>query len=288
MLSVGHVPPSSGNTRTSPSVAVCATVWDSSYMEMTQETPLQNFVRRAVKQSGKARDHFDKKIQKLSGTTGKPLYDLSRGKGLNPGTPMLDHFANVLRQPVELVRRAAGGEMVDPVPWQSTAIENIVEHSRRTGDIHVAHRDSEQAYRVPGDGEVVQIQKLDLSLSMGPGTLIDGYVESELISFDLNFVRQFSRAPSDRLRIVTGVGDSMEPTLFRNDLIVIDTNDRRLSKQDGIYWINLYGAAGIKRLRAIGPNKILVKSDNPIHDDQEVDADDLRIEGRAIWTTRGL
>lgn len=138
------------------------------------------------------------------------------------------------------------------------------------------------------DSEVVQIQKLDLSLSMGPGTLIDGYVESELVSFDLGFVRQFSRAPSDRLRIVTGVGDSMEPTLFRNDLIVIDTNDRRLSKQDGIYWINLYGAAGIKRLRAIGPNRILVKSDNPIHDDQEVDADDLRIEGRAIWTTRGL
>lgn len=139
-----------------------------------------------------------------------------------------------------------------------------------------------------GQREVVQIQKLDLSLSMGPGTLIDGYVETELISFDLEFVRQFSRTPSDRLRIVTGVGDSMEPTLYRNDLIVIDTNDRRLSKQDGIYWINLYGAAGIKRLRAIGPNKVLVKSDNPIHGDQEVDANDLRIEGRAVWTTRGL
>lgn len=159
---------------------------------------------------------------------------------------------------------------------------------KKLRDRQVASQPANAVISVPGDGEVVQIQKLDLSLSMGPGTLVDGYVESELVSFDLNFVRLFTRAPSDRLRLVTGIGDSMEPTLRWGDLILIDANDRMLTKQDGIYWINLYGAAGIKRLRAIGPNKILVKSDNPIHDDQEVDAEDLRIEGRAIWATRGL
>jgi hypothetical protein len=31
-----------------------------------------------------------------------------------------------------------------------------------------------------------------------------------------------------------------------------------------------------------------VKSDNPTVGDQEVDAKDLRIEGRAIWVARGL
>lgn len=141
---------------------------------------------------------------------------------------------------------------------------------------------------IPAESEIVQVQKLDLSLSMGPGTLIDGYVESEVVSFDLSFVRTFTRASSERLRLVTGIGDSMEPTLKWGDLILIDTTDRMLSKQDGIYWINLYGAAALKRLRAIGPQRILVKSDNPAMDDQEVDAGDLRIEGRAIWATRGL
>lgn len=168
--------------------------------------------------------------------------------------------------------------------------DSLKQHAyyRPSAKILKDHSGANPIVHVPGDGEVVQIQKLDLSLSMGPGTLIDGYVESELVSFDLNFVRLFTRAPSDRLRLVTGIGDSMEPTLRWGDLILIDANDRALTKQDGIYWINLYGAAGIKRLRAIGPNKILVKSDNPIHDDQEVDAEDLRIEGRAIWATRGL
>lgn len=138
------------------------------------------------------------------------------------------------------------------------------------------------------DAETVSIHKLDLSLSMGPGTLIDDYVEAEPVTFDLAFIRSITRAPSDRLRLVTGIGDSMYPTLNWGDVIMIDTTDRALARQDGIYWINVYGAAGIKRLRTVGQNRVLVKSDNPAVDDQEVDAEDLRIEGRAIWVARGL
>lgn len=137
-------------------------------------------------------------------------------------------------------------------------------------------------------GEVVQIQKLDLSLSMGPGTLIDDYVEAEPVSFDLAFIRAITRAPSGRLKLVTGIGDSMYPTLNGGDLIMIDTTDRALARQDGIYWIDLFGAAGIKRLRTVAPGRVLVKSDNPTVGDQEVNAEDLRIEGRAIWAARGL
>ncbi|MDR7101494.1 S24 family peptidase [Croceicoccus sp. BE223] len=136
--------------------------------------------------------------------------------------------------------------------------------------------------------ELVQIQKLDLSLSMGPGTLIDGYVEAEPVTFDLAFIRAITRSPSDKLRLVTGIGDSMYPTLNWGDAIMIDTADRQLARQDGIYWIDLYGAAGIKRLRTIGRDRVLVISDNPAMADQEVDTADLRIEGRAIWVARGL
>jgi phage repressor protein C with HTH and peptisase S24 domain len=136
--------------------------------------------------------------------------------------------------------------------------------------------------------EVVTLQKLDLSLSMGPGTLIDDWVEAEPVAFDRAFLQAITRAPSNRLKLVTGIGDSMYPTLNWGDAIMIDTTDNRLARQDGIYWINLYGAAGIKRLRTVGEGRVLVKSDNPSVDDQEVEADDLRIEGRAIWVARGL
>lgn len=152
----------------------------------------------------------------------------------------------------------------------------------------VAARPSEARLIAVDTGDVVSIQKLDLSLSMGPGTLIDDHVEAEPVAFDLAFIRTFTRAPSDRLRLVSGIGDSMYPTLNWGDAILIDTTDRALSKQDGIYWINLYGAAGIKRLRTVGPGRVMVKSDNVAVGDQEVDAGDLRIEGRAIWVARGL
>jgi len=139
-----------------------------------------------------------------------------------------------------------------------------------------------------GSADIVTLQKLDLSLSMGPGTLIDDWVEAEPVAFDRAFLQAITRAPTNRLKLVSGIGDSMYPTLNWGDAIMIDTTDNRLARQDGIYWINLYGAAGIKRLRTVGEGRVLVKSDNPTVDDQEVDADDLRIEGRAIWVARGL
>lgn len=140
----------------------------------------------------------------------------------------------------------------------------------------------------PDAREIVEIQKLDLSISMGPGTLIDDWIESELVAFDRAFVQMITRTTTDRLKLISGIGDSMFPTLAWGDAILIDTTDRMLSRQDGIYWINLYGAAGIKRLRTVGKGRVLVKSDNPAVDDQEVDAEELRIEGRAIWLARGL
>lgn len=138
------------------------------------------------------------------------------------------------------------------------------------------------------DADTVEIGKLDLSLSMGPGTIIDDYVEETSYNFDSRLLRLITRTPPNRLKLVTGIGDSNYPTLQHADDILIDTSDRMMSRQDGFYWIDLYGAAGLKRLRAVGKKRILVQSDNPAVANQEVDADDLRIHGRAIWVMRGL
>ncbi len=140
----------------------------------------------------------------------------------------------------------------------------------------------------PTSDDVVHIQKLDLSLSMGPGTLIEDWVESEPVAFDLAFIQAITRTPSNRLKLVTGIGDSMYPTLNWGDVILIDTTERQLARQDGVYWIDVYGAAGLKRLRNVGRGRVLVISDNPTVPDMEVDAADLRIQGRAIWLARGI
>lgn len=193
----------------------------------------------------------------------------------------LEKGQRALRQ--EWIDRAAQAFGVTPAEIISPAGDEV-ERMSRVGSLAP---ELPIARRIDA-AETVMIQKLDLSLSMGPGTLIDDWVEAEPISFDLAFVRLFTRTPADRLKLVTGIGDSMRPTLQWGDLIMIDTTDRQLARQDGIYWINLYGAAGVKRLRAVGPGRVLVKSDNPDVEDQEVAAEDLRIEGRAVWVVRGM
>lgn len=138
------------------------------------------------------------------------------------------------------------------------------------------------------DDDIAEIASLDLSLSMGPGTLIEEFVESESVKVSLSFIQAITRTPSDRLRFVRGIGDSMEPTLRSSDLIMVDINERQLSRISGIYWINREGAHGIKRLRPAGKGRILIISDNPVEENDEVDAREIMIEGRAIWVARGL
>ncbi|MET3826533.1 phage repressor protein C with HTH and peptisase S24 domain [Sphingomonas sp. PvP055] len=138
------------------------------------------------------------------------------------------------------------------------------------------------------DDSTVDIISLDLTLSMGPGTVIEEFVEDEPVKMDLGFVQAITRTPSDRLRLVKGVGDSMEPTLRSHDRIMVDINDRQLTRINGIYWIDYCGSHGIKRLRPAGQGRVMIISDNPAVENYEVGADELRIEGRVIWFAREL
>lgn len=150
-----------------------------------------------------------------------------------------------------------------------------------------------QASEIPptiasGSGEIVEITQIDLSLAMGNGTLIDGYIEEMPVQFDLGYIRSFTKAQPSALRIAHGVGESMYPTLLSNDMVWIDTSQRNLTLNDRIWAVSIHGAAAIKRLRTIGHGRILVISDNPVVPDQEVDAKDISIAGRVIRFARDL
>lgn len=137
-------------------------------------------------------------------------------------------------------------------------------------------------------GDTVEVIALDLSISMGPGTLIEEFVEEEPVRFDMALLRAITRSPFTSLRVVKGIGDSMEPTLRTADRLLIDTSEKMLSRTHGIYWIDHLGAHGVKRLRPMGQGRVLIMSDNPSVPDYDVDAEEMRIHGRAIWLMRDL
>jgi phage repressor protein C with HTH and peptisase S24 domain len=231
-------------------------------------SPLQDFVSEALKLLPQRRDWYDRQYQDRTGTKGKPLYDIERGKNRNPSRSTLRQLAELMQQPIDLLTRAADGEQVAPVPISLDQVADVA-----------PARDASAA-------ETVGIQRLDLSLSMGPGTNIDDYIEVETVEFDIGFLRGITPSSPAMLRLVSGIGDSMFPTLLDTDLMFLDVGQRILNMQDRIWGISLYGAGAIKRLRAIGGKKILVISDNPAVDDQEVNADDIAIAGRIVGAVR--
>lgn len=135
------------------------------------------------------------------------------------------------------------------------------------------------------DGSI-PLRHLDMSLSMGDGSNIDDYFEEGVFEFDANLLRTISRAPSHRLIVGHGIGDSMNPTLHDRDMVIFDTTQTMLNTTDKIWAISLFGAGGIKRLRPIARDRVLIISDNPTLENQEVSTEDLRILGRVIWSAR--
>lgn len=158
----------------------------------------------------------------------------------------------------------------------------------RAGRRVVAVEPDQPQIRSIDSGETVGILQLDLSLSMGPGTAIEGFVESETVSFDASVLRRITRTPSDRLRFVTGIGTSHEPKFQNGDQFLIDINERSLARLDGYYWITFDGAHALKRLRPLGNGLVQILSENPDFAPMDVSRGDVRIEGRAIWFARGL
>ncbi|MEQ5870214.1 S24 family peptidase [Sagittula sp. NFXS13] len=94
-------------------------------------------------------------------------------------------------------------------------------------------------------------------------------------------------------------GDSMQPVIWHNDLIMIDTSrtkprirdPRRVSLrkgyQDDIYVVELDGALLVKALRRPSEERlILVSENNARYDPQELrgaEINALRIVGKAVW-----
>ncbi len=136
-------------------------------------------------------------------------------------------------------------------------------------------------------GETAPVARLDLSYSMGPGRdLDDSYIESEAFEFDIGFLRGMTITPPERLRIVDGIGDSMQPTLHDRDLLFVDVNQVNLNAQDRIWAVWLFGLGAVKRLRAIDADKVMVISDNPDVENQIVNRTDIIIHGRVIGSIK--
>lgn len=93
------------------------------------------------------------------------------------------------------------------------------------------------------------------------------------------------------LRILKVTGDSMRPTIFDGDLVMINVN--RTLESDGIYVLRYGDELFIKRVM-FEETRIRLISDHPgfpgydLNRNDESDMSQMNLIGRVIWTGRAL
>lgn len=109
-------------------------------------------------------------------------------------------------------------------------------------------------------------------------------------SMPLDYLRFELRVPKLAVRLVEVIGDSMQPTLYPGDRIMVNTADRRPSPP-GIF--ALWDGLGlvVKRVEHIpntDPLIYRISSDNPHHATYERTEEEVNIVGRVVWYGRRI
>lgn len=105
-----------------------------------------------------------------------------------------------------------------------------------------------------------------------------------------DYLRFELRVPKLAVRLVEVIGDSMQPTLYPGDRIMVNTADRRPSPP-GIF--ALWDGLGlvVKRVEHIpntDPLIYRISSDNPHHATYERTEEEVNIVGRVVWYGRRI
>ncbi len=139
--------------------------------------------------------------------------------------------------------------------------------------------------------ELVYIREVDISLAMGDGLVVEDYPATQLVPFNLGFIRGITNQSTDKLLIFTGQGESMEPTLLRSDFLMIDTAARGPVIGDTIWAFHYAGGGYVKRLRRVrheGRDRFEIVSDNALVPTQMADIPDVHIIGKLVWVGRRM
>ncbi len=136
----------------------------------------------------------------------------------------------------------------------------------------------------------IRIEELDVRASAGAGLI--GENEKVIAEWQVpsEVVRGYSTAPANEMRIITVMGDSMEPTLQPGQRVLVDTGDRKPSPP-GVFvvWDGL--GLVIKRVQMVPhsePPRVKITSDNGKYEPYERTLDEAYIQGRVIGQWRWL
>lgn len=138
--------------------------------------------------------------------------------------------------------------------------------------------------------EFVLVPRFDVEASMGPGSHVHSEQVVDYLSFKRSWVQNHLRVDPQNLVLIDSRGDSMEPTIFNGDLLLVDRTPIT-SLSNGIYVMNMDGNLLAKRIEYLFDASIKIISDNARYSTQILTKDqaaNLSIIGRVVWIGRGI
>lgn len=135
----------------------------------------------------------------------------------------------------------------------------------------------------------VMIREVDIAYSMGNGTVAEDHnIAIKHIAFPREWLAPIIRGGFDQVFVARGQGDSMQPTLLDGDIVVIDTAQSGIDRQDGL-WAIAYGDLGmVKRVRRMADGGYQINSDNPAVSPITAYDGEMHVIGRVIWIARRM
>jgi len=157
-----------------------------------------------------------------------------------------------------------------------------------TGVVAIGHvAKGEQGSDITPDNDFVAIPRFSDRISAGGGLIPANEIEIK-IAFRKDWIRK--KGDPSKMSIIKVSGDSMEPTLMPDDLVLINHGHNHVDPQGGIYAIAINDDhIMIKRIQIVYPSgRIKIISDNRKYDSTEVDFDQIKVNGKLIWFGREM
>lgn len=137
----------------------------------------------------------------------------------------------------------------------------------------------------------VYIPLYNVVASGGGGAFSSNEEVVDALAFKRDWIRSELRANPRDLVLVLMTGESMQPTLGKDDVLLVN---RRVgqARSDGIYLVRSGEALLVKRLQFLPDGALCVISDNGAYSPYTVrpdnEATDFRIIGRVVWVGKRL
>jgi transcriptional regulator with XRE-family HTH domain len=142
----------------------------------------------------------------------------------------------------------------------------------------------------PGQvGDEVWIAHYDVRAAMGGGQIPHEYPEMlQDIRVSPRHLREMGVTFKEHfhLKMITGWGQSMAPTIKDRDPLLVDVTIREFTG-DGVYLFSHDEMLYVKRLQKKGKSLFKMISDNKLHDPEDIRVDDTHILARVLYVWNG-